>query len=518
MADGISSPATPLQAFHVLGATDQRADSMAVRFEGRSLTWSELERRSRSFANGLRAEGVQPGDAWAILSRNCLEWAEASIGNGRAGSWNVPLNWHLTVPELTELLVDSGAKLLMVAADLEGAGRSAATRAGIDRIIVFGNDYETWLESHSDAAPAEGPVGLPLQYTGGTTGRSKGVVRAQSPTNASNLMAPFSAWGQLIQAPRDGRALLHTPAYHALGGAFLRTALALGNSVEITDRWDPIEMLELIERERITSTVMVPTQFIRLLKLSDSVRSQYDVSSIEWVLHTAAPCPAWAKRGMIDWFGPVIVELYGASEGVGPVIATSDDWLSRPGTVGRATSALELSILDDDGNDLPPGEIGTIYAARPEGPPRYHDDPEKTARMVRPDGRFTVGDVGWLDEDGFLFLADRRVDLIISGGTNIYPAEIEAVLSQHPDVADVAVFGVPHPEWGQEVKAVVEPVAGVDLDVDDLLGFGRARLGKFKLPRSVDVVDALPREASGKLKKRVLREPYWANEADQTGN
>ena len=254
---------------------------------------------------------------------------------------------------------------------------------------------------------------------------------------------------------------------------------------------------------------MVPTQFVRLLKLDEAVRTRHDLSSLQWVLHTAAPCPPWAKQAMIDWFGPVITELYGSSEGTGPVICTSQEWLDRPGTVGRS-DFLELSIVDDDGKTLGAGEIGTIYVKRPDGAPEYHGDPEKSAAMRLPDGRFTFGDVGYLDEDGYLFLADRRVDLILSGGTNIYPAEIEGVLSQHPDLNDVAVFGIPNADWGQEIKAVVEPVPGSGVDVESVLAFAAEHLAKFKIPRSVDIVDALPREASGKLKKRILRDPYWA--------
>jgi len=211
---------------------------------------------------------------------------------------------------------------------------------------------------------------------------------------------------------------------------------------------------------------------------------------------------------MIEWFGPVITELYGSSEGAGPVICTSEEWLERPGTVGRS-DFLELSIVDDDGKDLAPGEIGTVYVKRPDGAPQYHDDPDKSAAMQLSDGRFTVGDVGHLDDAGYLFLADRRVDLILSGGTNVYPAEIEGVLSQHPKLADVAVFGIPNADWGQEIKAVVEPVVGVDVDAAEVLAFAAEHLAKFKIPRSVDIVDALPREASGKLKKRLLRDPYW---------
>ncbi len=498
-----------LQPLHILPMTATSPDAEAIWADGRSLTWSDLEERSRRFAQGLRARGMAEGDAWALLSRNRIEWGELAIGNGRAGSRYVPLNWHLTAIELTELIEDSRSKLLVVAPDLAEIGREAASAAGLDEIIVLGEDYETWLALQPDDPLEDGRLGGPLQYTGGTTGRSKGVIRSDHAGRAALLADGYGRWGGLTGMPEGEQALLCTPAYHALGGAVLRTALARGCPLVIIDRWDPEQVLRTIDERQVVITAMVPTQFIRLLKLDERERSRHDVSSLRWVLHTAAPCPAWVKRQMIDWFGPVIVELYGSSEGVGPVIATSPEWLERPGTVGRAMAVLELSILDDDGNDLPAGEIGTIYARRTDGSPAYHGDPDKTAAMVRPDGRFTVGDVGYLDEDGYLFLADRRVDLILVAGSNIYPAEIEAVLSQHPAVADVAVFGIPHPDMGQEVKAVVEPVAGVTLEPHDLVAFARTRLASFKLPKSIDIVDALPREASGKLKKHKLRAPYW---------
>jgi long-chain acyl-CoA synthetase len=310
--------------------------------------------------------------------------------------------------------------------------------------------------------------------------------------------------------PDAGTTLITTPLYHAFGNGVLSASLARGLSVVMAGRFDPLGTLEAIERHRITATPMVPTQFLRLLKLDDADRTRFDLSSLEWILHTAAPCPAWAKVAMIEWLGPVIYEMYGSSEGTGPTICDSHEWLAHPGTVGKASSRIEYSIVDDDGNDLPPGEVGTIYCRRSDGAPEYHGDPDKTASIQLPDGRFTVGDLGWLDDDGYLYLADRRVDLILVAGSNVYPAEIEAVLSEHPSVADVAVFGIPDPEWGEQVKAVIEPAGEVDLD--DVRRFAADRLASYKLPKSYDVVDRLPREAHGKLKKRLLRDPYWAGE------
>ena len=502
-----------MQSLFVLPRTAQEPDSIAVQAEQGSVSWAELEDRARRVAQGLRAEGVGEQEAWAILARNRLEWPELALGNARAGSRYVPVNYHLTVAEMAELLTDSASRLLVVGLDDADIGRRAAAAAGIDKVIVLGAGYDAWLDEQSPDPLPECSAGAALQYTGGTTGRSKGVIRSGSALNASELTRPFAQWGAMTQMPSGAQMMLVTPIYHALGGGVLMASMALGDPLIITDRWDPVRMLELIEQHHVAGVPMVPTQFIRLLKLDPEVRHRYDVSSLQWVLHTAAPCPEWAKHQMIDWFGPVVVELYGSSEGVGPVIATSQEWLAHPGTVGRATAMLELSILDDDGNDLPQGEIGTIHAKRIDGTPSYHGDPEKSAAMVRPDGRFTVGDVGWLDDEGYLFLADRRVDLIIVGGTNIYPAEIEAVLTQHPGVIDAAVFGLPHPDWGQEVKAVVQPADGMQLDVAALTEFARARLAPFKVPASIDVDPALPREASGKLKKHQLRKRYIEEEA-----
>jgi long-chain acyl-CoA synthetase len=492
----------------VLPRTSEAPGEIAVRTERESLSWSELEERGRRVAQGLRSEGLGEHDAWAILARNRIEWAELTLGNARAGTRYVPLNYHLTAVEMADLMTDSSSKLVVVGSDDEAIGREAAAAAGIDRVFVLGPDYESWLAAQSADPLPDCSAGAALQYTGGTTGRSKGVIRSGATVPASELARPFAQWGTMTHMPAGAQMLLVTPAYHALGGAVVMASMSRGNPLFIAERWDPIRTLELIQEHRVAGVPMVPTQFIRLLKLDPEVRNRYDLSSLEWVLHTAAPCPAWAKHAMIEWFGPVIVELYGSSEGVGPVIATSEEWLARPGTVGKATAVLELSILDDDGNELPPGEIGTIHAKRIDGTPSYHGDPEKSAAMMRPDGRFTVGDVGWLDEEGYLFLADRRVDLILIGGSNVYPAEIEAVLTQHPDVTDAAVFGLPHPDMGQEVKAVVQPAEGVELDVAALAEFARARLAPFKVPASIDVDPALPREASGKLKKHQLRERY----------
>ncbi len=433
-----------------------------------------------------------------------------SLGNGRAGTRVVPLNWHLTAAEIAALLDDSGCRLVVVETDLRGLLDDAiaqVARLGEVAVVELGADYEAWLEAGGDELLTQRASGSPLMFTGGTTGKSKGVNRADLAGPVGASIVAMSGWGSLVRMPDHGTTLITTPLYHALGNAVLMASLAKGVSVVVTPRFDPLDTLNLIEQHRITATPMVPTQFVRLLKLDDAERSRFDLSSLEWILHTAAPCPSWAKVAMIEWLGPVIYEMYGSSEGTGPAICDSNEWLAHPGTVGRASARIEYSIVDDDGNDLPAGEVGTIYCRRSDGAPEYHGDPEKTASIQLPDGRFTVGDLGWLDDDGYLYLADRRVDLILIAGSNVYPAEIEAVLSEHPAVGDVAVFGIPDPEWGEQIKAVIEPVGEIDLD--DVRRFAAGRLAGYKLPKSYDLVDRLPREAHGKLKKRLLRDPYW---------
>lgn len=498
---------TALQVARLL--PDGDADGLAVITDERSFTWDELERRACRLAHALDHAGVGHGGIWAVLLHNRAEWPEIVLGNARAGSRYVPLNWHLTAGELAELLNDSGATVLLVEPSLREVADEAAEIAGVTRVIEIGDEYEAWLSDAGEQPPTERRIGSPLLYTGGTTGRSKGVTRSDQAGPASEWRALWGGWGRLVRMPAEGITLTTTPLYHALGMAALVASLASRVPVVILPRFTPESTLAAIEQHSITSAAMVPTQFIRMLKLDEEARNRYDVSSLKWILHTAAPCPDWAKRAMIDWFGPVIYEMYGASEGAGPAICDSHEWLAHPGTVGRASARIEYSIVDDDGNDLPNGEIGTIYCKRADGAPEYHGDEEKTASIQLPDGRFTVGDIGWLDDEGFLYLADRRVDLIITGGSNVYPAEIEAVLVQHPTVGDAAVFGIPDPDMGQQIKAVLEPAGDDGIDVDDVRAFVAERLAKFKVPKSFDVVDALPREAHGKLKKRLLREPYW---------
>jgi long-chain acyl-CoA synthetase len=351
-----------------------------------------------------------------------------------------------------------------------------------------------------------------MQYTSGTTGRPKAVQRstpALDPDQMAALLAPNLARYD-IEPGGDHVHLVTSPMYHLAPLSFGYFSLHFGHPVVLMDRFDPERALALIERHRVTTTHMVPTQFHRLLLLPEATRRRYDVSTLRHVMHAAAPCPVELKRKMLAWWGPVIYEYYGASEGGGTLVR-AEEWLAKPGTVGRPWPGAGVRVLDDEGKDLPPGETGTVYLKLMMDF-AYKGDPEKT-RASRRGEWFTVGDVGFLDADGFLFLCDRKIDMIITGGVNVYPAEVEAALLAHPEVGDAAVFGIPHAEWGEEVKAVVEPAPGVAADAAlaaRLLAHCRERLAGYKCPRSIDFAEALPRDANGKLYKRRLRDPYWA--------
>ena len=304
--------------------------------------------------------------------------------------------------------------------------------------------------------------------------------------------------------------LVAAPLYHTAVLNFGSASLNMGHTLVLMDRWTPEGTLERIDRYKVTTTHMVPTMFHRMLALPDDVKAEYDVSSLRQVIHSAAPCPIDVKRRMLEWWGPTIYEYYAATEGGGTLV-TPDEWLQKPGTVGKPWPISQVKVLDDDGNELPPGQIGTVYMKMGDIQFEYHGDEEKTKKTWR-DGFFTVGDAGELDEDGWLFLRDRKSDMIISGGVNIYPAEIEGELLTHPKVGDAAVFGIPDDDWGEQIKAVVEPASGVEAGPEleqELIGHLQDRIAKYKIPKSVDFVAELPRDPNGKLYKRKLRDPYW---------
>jgi len=502
----------------------QEPDRLAlVTPDGDELSAGALLRRANQVVHAMRRLGVGPGDAVAAVLPNGVEMVELYLAALQAGWYLVPVNHHLVAPEIAYIVADCDARAFIGHERFAEACAGAAQEAAVpgDRRLAVGDipGFGSFASARDDAPdhmPEARTIGDVMNYTSGTTGKPKGVRRplsGASPEDAAlGLAGILFLFG--IQPGDDNVHLCGSPLYHTAVMRFAGAAMHLGHAVVLMDKWQPEEMLALIERYRVTHSHMVPTQFHRLLALPEEVRRRYDLSSLRHMIHAAAPCPVDTKRAMIDWWGPVIDEYYAASEGGGTVV-TTEEWLRKPGTVGRPWPISEIAIFDDDGNRLPPGAVGTVYMAMQTGDFEYHKDRAKTEEN-RIGRFFTVGDVGYLDEDGYLFLSDRKTDMIISGGANIYPAEIEAVLLGHPKVVDAAVFGVPDDDWGEAVKAVVEPVDGVvpgpELEAE-ILAWCEGRLAKFKIPRSIDFTDAMPRDPNGKLYKRKLRDPYWEGRA-----
>jgi long-chain acyl-CoA synthetase len=488
---------------------------------GREISYEELAAKANSYACGLQALGLESGDAIVVLQPNGDELVAAYFAAIQAGLYVVVVNWHLVGSEVAYILSDSGAKAFLAHKQFADVAKAAADKVDIParaRFAVGDVDGFRRIEElgagEHDGRPANRTAGSPMLYTSGTTGRPKGVRRPLSGADPDQV--PFaSTWffGIFGLAPFDDHVhLCGSPLYHTAVLNFVAISIQLGHTAVLMDRWDPEDMLRLIERHRVTHSHMVPTQFRRLLALPADVRARYDVSSLRNMIHGAAPCPLEVKRQMLDWWGPVVTEYYAATEGGGTVI-TGADWRCKPGSVGRPWPGSTIKVFDDSGSELPVGEVGTVYMKMGDSSFEYHKDKAKTEK-ARVGDLFTLGDVGHLDEDGYLYLHDRKADLIISGGVNIYPAEIEGELIMHPKVADVAVFGVPHEDWGEEIKAIVQPADGAepgDALTAEILEYARARLAKFKLPKSVDYLAELPRDPNGKLYKRKLRDPYWAD-------
>ena len=487
--------------------------------DGREITYGDLHAEANRLVHGLRSLGLQAGDGVATVLPNSIEMLALYFAVTQVGLYVIPINHHLVGPEIAYIVDDCEAGALVVHERFGEACQVAAGAIGlpVDRRFAVGEvpGYRAWADL-TDGQPSSPPddraAGAPMHYTSGTTGKPKGVRRKLSGADPD---AAAAGGGFLLRLfgtqAHDGNVhLCGSPLYHTAVLAFASGSLHLGHPVVLMDRWTPEAMLGLIERYRVTHSHMVPTQFHRLLALPEEVRGRYDVSSLRSMVHAAAPCPVETKQRMLDWWGPVVYEYYAATEGGGTVV-TPEQWLERPGTVGLPWPTSEIRILDDAAQDVPTGEIGTVYMKLGQGDFEYFKDRGKTDAN-RAAGCFTVGDIGYLDEGGYLFLCDRKSDMIISGGVNIYPAEIEGALLTHPDVADAAVFGIPHDDWGEEIKAVVEPGPGVEGDdalTGRLLAHCAERLAKFKLPKSVDYTDEMPRDPNGKLYKRKLRDPYW---------
>ncbi|WP_240931029.1 acyl-CoA synthetase [Rhodococcus sp. B10] len=483
--------------------------------EGRPHTYGELVSDANRYGRGLQDMGLRPGDSVVMMLHNSADLVAFYFAAFQTGLYIVAVNWHLTGSEVAYILQDSDAKAFVASARFADAARRAADESGVPARFSVG-DIDGFMPLRdlgaSDARPDIRTAGGPMLYTSGTTGKPKGVRRPltgadpdQVPLASSGFFAIFG-----IRPFDDHVHICGSPLYHTAVLNFVAISIQLGHTVILMDRWDPEEMLALIERHRVTHGHMVPTQFHRLLALPDATREKYDVSSLRVMIHGAAPCPLDVKRKMLQWWGPVVTEYYAATEGGGTVIS-GGEWLRKPGSVGLPWPNSVVKVLGDDGNELAAGEPGQVYMRMGGSSFEYHHDKKKT-EASRVGDLFTLGDIGYLDEDGYLFLCDRKSDMIISGGVNIYPAEIEGELITHPSVADIAVFGVPHEDWGEEVKAVVQPEVGVEPDdrlTADILDFARERLAKYKLPKSIDYTDELPRDPNGKLYKRRLRDPYW---------
>ena len=472
-------------------------------------TFAELEARANQLARALRRRGLRAGDAIALVCTNRPEFVEVVAAYQRSGLRMTPINWHLTGDEAAYIVDDCEAKAIVADAQLAAVAAGAVASApDVTVKLAIGGEIEGF-ESYEDAvtaeddSPVDDPVlGASMLYTSGTTGRPKGVYRPPGSVTSTNIYR-YDEGG-------DDLHLCTGPLYHAAPLSFsLNAPLTYGCGVVLMDRWDAEEALRLIAEHRITHTHMVPTMFHRLLSLPEDVRNKYDRSSLRYVLHGAAPCPVPIKQRLIEWLGPIVWEYYAATEGVGSFV-DSKTWLERPGTVGKPADPKTVKIGDEEGNELPRGETGLVYIKPAIAPFAYYKDEAKTQRSFRGE-YFTLGDVGHMDGDGYVYLTDRTANLIISGGVNIYPAEIDAVLLQHPAVGDAATIGVPNEEWGEEVKAVVEVQPGIDPTPElaaELLTFCRDHLARYKCPRSIDFTDALPRQDNGKIYKRLLRERY----------
>jgi acyl-CoA synthetase (AMP-forming)/AMP-acid ligase II len=489
---------------------------------GQTVTYAQLDEAANRLSHVFAAAGLRPGDHIAFCLENHPRFFEVAWAAQYAGLYYTACSSRLTTQELSYIVNDCGAKVFITsrykadtAAEIVDQIPGVTLRLMIEGTIDGYDSYEAALAAASPEPLADRVEGTDMLYSSGTTGRPKGV-KTPLPNVPIGTAPGVTVLMQLLfNGNADTVYLSPAPLYHAAPLRFTMGVMRLGGTVIVMEHFDAEAYLELVERHRVTMSQVVPTMFIKMLKLPDDVRGRYDVGSLASVIHAAAPCPVWAKQQMIDWWGPVIHEYYAGTEGNGFVYTNAADWLAHPGTVGRPLNC-ELHICDEDGEtELPVGESGTVYFASGAAF-EYHNDPEKTSGSRNSKGWSTLGDVGYLDADGFLYLTDRKAFMIVSGGVNIYPQEAENVLSQHPAVVDVAVFGVPNEEFGEEVKAVVQPV---EMPSDDeaarrlgaeLIQLCRQHLADVKCPRSVDFRPELPRHPTGKLYKRLLKDEYWA--------
>jgi long-chain acyl-CoA synthetase len=481
-------------------------------------TFGELLSSCNQLVHGMRAMGLKRGDTIATVLDNEGPVLEIFFAAAQAGIYVVPINHHLVAPEIAYIAEDSQAKIFICNENFADTCHEALETFGFPKEGRFttGTDerfkpLSTLKQGQPDTLPEDRAPGTVMNYTSGTTGRPKGVRRPIPSIDPDTMGEQLGMFLMLFgMQPLDGVHLCGSPLYHTAVLNFSTYSLHMGHTVVIMGKWQPEDHLRLSEIYKVTHSHMVPTQFHRLLGLPEPIKTKYDLSSYRHMIHSAAPCPVETKKKMLDWWGPCVYEYYAASEGGGTLV-TPEQWLKKPGSVGMPWPISQIRVLDDNGEPCKPGDIGTVFIRMGDMTFEYHGDKDKTKKAWS-DGFFTVGDAGYLDEDGFLFLCDRKADMIISGGVNIYPAEIEAVLFQFPQVADVAVFGIPHEEWGEQVKAVIEMGEAKESAqglADDILAFCRKNLAKYKCPKSVEFIENMPRDPNGKLMKRKLRDPYW---------
>ncbi len=502
---------------------------LGIRFGDRFVPQAEMMRRVAQAATGLRGLGVNREDRVALMLRNDIAFIEATGGIRVAGGLPVPINWHLKADELGYILQDSGAKALVIHSDLlrqlhraipkdvhilevappdalsEGYGIEDASLSG----LASAQDWNAWLGGQKPWDRAPDSETASMIYTSGTTGRPKGVRRVSA--TPEQYQQTLQVVGGVLGVAPGISTVIPAPLYHAAPNAFATYSLQMGTHMVIMPKFDAEELLRIIDDYKVTRFQAVPTMFVRLLQLPESVRKKYDTSSLEYVVHAAAPCPPDVKKAMLDWWGPIIWEYYGSTEISSVTVCSPEDALRFPGTVGRPLPQATVKIFDDEGRERAAGQPGHIYGRlHCTTEFTYQNDPEKRKKVER-DGLITCGDIGYFNEAGCLFLCDRANDMIISGGVNIYPAEIESVLINCPGVRDCAVFGVPHADFGETVMAVIEPQPGSALTGDAIRAYLSERVADYKVPRMIEFRTDLPREDSGKLFKRKLRDPYWQN-------
>jgi fatty-acyl-CoA synthase len=505
-------------SMHPIAHAARRPDHPAVIMtgSGQQITYGQMEAEANRFAHLLRAHGIGAGDAFAVLLENRIEYFTLIWGSQRAGTMLVPISSRLTAPEIAYIIRDAGTRLLVTSGYF--AGVLADIRAELPDLDVLmldagdAEDFAAALAAMPDTPIPDQSAGMVMLYSSGTTGRPKGIRPAPPEDPDPQAMVPLIGLAIMgAGMPTDGSMVYLSPAplYHAAPIGWCSVVHRLGGTVVMMEKFEPEEALKAIETYRVTDSQWVPTHFVRFLALDPDVRTRYDLSSHKRAIHAAAPCPVPIKRAMIEWWGPIINEYYAGSEMIGMTLVKSEQWLAKPGTVGVAVHG-KVHVCGPDGEELAPGEDGLIFFEN-DNLPTYHNDPAKTAEVMHPSGWMTLGDIGHLDADGFLFLTDRKSHMIISGGVNIYPQEIENLLVTHPKVMDAAVIGAPCPDLGEKVVAVVQPRdmadAGPDLEAE-LREFLSASLSKIKMPRLFDFRPELPREANGKLYKRELRDEF----------